>query len=237
MNEHQRSAPSRRTTAAAVLIVGTVCAVAIAVVTGSRTGAQVVALGSIRVGGPATETAPTHEKAGAHNGSARVDVYQAGIGRSQVPRVPVPRRIRIGAIGLDAPIIPVGVDGGTTEVPSDVGDVGWYRFGPTPGGPGSAVLLSHVDSSSQGPGAFFHLRELVPGDVISVAFEGSEDRRFEVVARRQYLKEHLPDAVFRRSGRPLLTLVTCGGTFDVSTLHYADNVVVYAVPTRAGDGS
>ncbi len=221
------------------MVVGVVCAVAMAVLTGSRSGSDVIPLGSIR----SVDPAPTPGRLGSgervtRDGPMQVTVYPAGIDHVRpAPPMPIPRRVRIEAIGLDAPIVPVGVANGTTQVPSDVDDVGWYRFGPTPGGPGSSVLLSHVDSKSQGHGAFFHLRELVPGDVISVEFDGGKRRSFEVVARRQYLKEHLPDAVFRRSGRPVLTLVTCGGTFDLSSLHYTDNVVIYAVPMAHGSGS
>ena len=53
------------------------------------------------------------------------------------PEGEIPERLRIGAIGVDAPILPVGVTAGTTEIPADVHDVGWYRFGGRPGGSGS----------------------------------------------------------------------------------------------------
>jgi sortase (surface protein transpeptidase) len=115
-------------------------------------------------------------------------------------------------------------------VPPDVRTVGWYRFSPIPGEPGSSVLLGHVDSSTQGPGAFFHLARLEPGSKIRVLLADGSARSFRVVARRSYLKSRLPATVFARTGRPILTLVTCGGPFDASIGHYRDNVVVYAVP-------
>jgi hypothetical protein len=31
--------------------------------------------------------------------------------------------------------------------------------------------------------------------------------------------------------RPLLRLITCGGSFDHATGHYRDNLIVYASPT------
>jgi hypothetical protein len=146
------------------------------------------------------------------------------------PRGPAPARLRIASIGLHARVIPVDLDGGTMEVPPDVSTVGWYRYGPTPGARGSAVVAAHVDSGTQGPGAFFHLRDLVRGDRVVVEMRDGSRRTFVVVARRSYLKAALPAAVFRRSGSPRLALVTCGGDFDPSVGRYTDNVVIYATP-------
>ena len=36
--------------------------------------------------------------------------------------------------------------------------------------------------------------------------------------------------VFGPTPQPRLVLVTCGGSFDSARRHYADNVVVYALP-------
>lgn len=143
-----------------------------------------------------------------------------------------PVGLTIESIGVRARVVPVGVQDGskTMEVPADVGTIGWYRFGPAPGSSGSAVLIGHVDSHVQGEGAFFRLRELAPGDHVTVMFANGSRSSFDVVARRSYPKSKLPGALFQRSGPPLLTLVTCGGAFDQATRSYADNVVVFAQP-------
>jgi sortase family protein len=146
------------------------------------------------------------------------------------PRGPRPSGLRIPAIAVDAPVIPVGVEGGATEIPSDVLTIGWYRFGPSPGEHGSSVLMGHVDSGAQGPGTFFHLVDIGAGDEIGVVMSDGTLRRFVVDARRQYPKTELPDWIFRRSGPATLTLVTCGGAFDWASGHYVDNVVVFATP-------
>jgi hypothetical protein len=36
--------------------------------------------------------------------------------------------------------------------------------------------------------------------------------------------------LFGRRGRPILSLITCGGSFDLMSRSYSDNVVVFAVP-------
>jgi sortase family protein len=148
----------------------------------------------------------------------------------QIKLLAAPVRIRIEAIGLVADVVPVGVEGSTTEVPRDVDEVGWYRFGPRPGETGSTLLIAHVDSRTQGPGAFFRLREMQPGDAITVHLADRSLATYTVVARRAYRKEELSDRVFARDGPSVLTLVTCGGSFSGTTRSYSDNVVVYAIP-------
>jgi LPXTG-site transpeptidase (sortase) family protein len=117
------------------------------------------------------------------------------------------------------------------EIPDDVRTVGWYRFGPSPGGPGSAVLVGHVDSRVAGPGVFFRLSSLRQGDEVRVQLAGGRWRAFEVVSRRLVPKDDIPAGAFVRHGRPILTLITCGGGFDPAVGAYTHNVVVAAVPT------
>jgi sortase (surface protein transpeptidase) len=154
------------------------------------------------------------------------------VDRTVVPAGPAPTRVRIPSIAVDAPVAPVGVDatGQAMAIPAEVGQVGWFRFGPSPGASGSAILVGHVDSRVQGAGVFFRLSSLEPGAVVMVTFGDGSVRRFEVTGRRSYPKADLPDEVFARDGAPTLALVTCGGPFDAATGHYRDNVVVYAVP-------
>lgn len=147
-----------------------------------------------------------------------------------------PTRLRIGSIGVDAPVIGLGVDArtGQMEVPGNVTDVAWYQHGPVPGESGSAVLAAHVDLHRQGPGVFFNLDTLETDDEIIVSFEDGSEQVFVVVARSTYLKEELPlEEIFSREGAPVLTLVTCGGGFSASAQRYDSNVVVYAVPAES----
>lgn len=144
------------------------------------------------------------------------------------PTTPV--TVRIGGIGVDSPVIPVGLEpDGEMEIPKSVAEVGWYRLGAVPGRPGSAVLAGHVDSRSQGRGAFFSLNVVEPGASITVLDARGAEHRFEVVARRQFRKDDLPPDLFSNSGDARLALITCGGDFNSETSSYRDNIVVYAV--------
>lgn len=144
-----------------------------------------------------------------------------------------PARIAIERIGVDHPVVPVGLEpDGTMEIPDDVHEIGWYEPGVRPGEFGSAVLSGHVDSRAQGRGAFFELGRLDLDDVVTLAEADGTEQRWRVVARTRYAKDELPvDELFTWGGdERRLVLITCGGEFDRASRHYRDNVVVIAVP-------
>lgn len=154
------------------------------------------------------------------------------LGGDTAPQRTVPVRLEIDALEIDAPVGAYGVDrDGRMDVPDNITEVGWYKFGPAPGDPGSAVLAAHVDLAGPGRGLFYDLDQLEVGDVVTVGYSDDTEVAFEVVARSTYLKTELPlNDVFREGGAPTLTLVTCGGGFSRSRRSYDSNVVVYAVP-------
>ncbi|MGH2809254.1 MAG: class F sortase [Actinomycetota bacterium] len=139
-----------------------------------------------------------------------------------------PSRIRIPSIAVDSAIIPVALrPDGAMQTP-DFGIAGWYRPGPIPGNPGPAVIVAHVDSK-KGPDVFFRLRELKPGNEISVSNADGAQHRFRVDSLEQTSKDQLPvERIWASTSDPVLRLLTCGGRFDRATGHYVDNVIVYA---------
>jgi hypothetical protein len=142
-----------------------------------------------------------------------------------------PTSIAIPAIGVHAPIVAVGLQAdGAMQVP-DPGQVGWYRLGPRPGAPGPAVLIGHVDNHT-GPDVFYRLRQLRPGDQILISHSDGTTSRFLVGRLGQHPKTALPtNRIWTTATRPLLRLITCGGSFNHATGHYRDNLIVYASPT------
>ena len=144
-------------------------------------------------------------------------------------RAPAPVRIAIPAIGVDAPLIRLGLNADRSlEVPRDFGDAGWWTGGARPGEAGPAIIAGHVDSYT-GPAVFYRLRDLHPGDAIIVARRDGSRARFTVIGSEQYPKARFPTArVYRRTADPALRLITCSGTFDRESGHYLDNTVVYA---------
>jgi sortase (surface protein transpeptidase) len=138
-----------------------------------------------------------------------------------------PMTITIPAIGVQAPIVAVGLRAdGAMQLP-DADQVGWYKRGPRPGAPGPAVLIGHVDDRT-GPDVFYRLRELRPGDEILVGQRDGSTTRFIVERLERHPKTALPVArIWNRTDQSVVRLITCGGIFDRSTGHYRDNVIVF----------
>ena len=153
----------------------------------------------------------------------------APVARDQTP---APVRLEAPALGVDTAVDPVGVEpDGQMTIPAEVDRVGWYRFGPAPGAPGSAVIAGHVDDREQGLGAMAPLREAEVGTEVVVTDAAGTVQRWRVVSRELIQKQVLPlDRLFARDGPPRLTLITCGGPFLPEFGSYRDNVVVVAEP-------
>jgi sortase (surface protein transpeptidase) len=143
----------------------------------------------------------------------------------------VPTEVQIPKINLRADVISLGLNrDGTVQVPpiTRPQDAGWYRFGPTPGEVGPAVLLGHVDGHGQ-EGAFYGLKKLTPGDEIDVNRADGTTARFRVGHLDEVPKEHFPThAVYGDTDTAQLRLITCGGGFDRAAGSYLDNIIVYA---------
>jgi LPXTG-site transpeptidase (sortase) family protein len=137
-------------------------------------------------------------------------------------------RVVIPAIGVDSPIVDLGLNpDGTLEVPTNYQVAGWYSLGPKPGQIGPVVIAGHIDSK-RGPAVFYRLDELKPGDKVKVDM-GKSIVTFVVTSIAQYPKDAFPtDKVYGLVTYPALRLITCGGLFDSTTGHYQDNVVVFA---------
>jgi sortase (surface protein transpeptidase) len=146
---------------------------------------------------------------------------------ARAPSPPV--HIAIPAIGVSAAVVRLGLKrDGTLQVPGDFDVTGWFTGGPAPGETGPAVIAGHIDSH-HGPAVFYRLRELRPGQEITVGRRDGSSVRFAVDGVAQYPKDDFPTkAVFGPSPDPLLRLITCGGAFDRSRRSYRDNVVVTA---------
>jgi sortase (surface protein transpeptidase) len=136
--------------------------------------------------------------------------------------------IAVPAVGIDARVVPVGLRADRTMEVPEVDLAGWYEPGPRPGEAGPAVIVGHVDSR-HGPAVFFRLGELRQGDRITIGQQRGAARSFLVERVERSPKEALPvGRIWDRTRQPVLRLITCGGSFDRSTGHYRDNVIVYA---------
>jgi sortase (surface protein transpeptidase) len=147
----------------------------------------------------------------------------------------VPVRLLIPAIGVDTPVIRLGLaPDGTVRVPPVTADdrAGWYRHSPTPGRTGPSVILGHVTVGRYGDGVFRHLAELHRGDRIVARLENGTAAEFAVTAVRTVPRTRFPvDDVYGNVDCPELRLITCGGARTGDG--YADNVIVFAALSGA----
>ena len=140
-----------------------------------------------------------------------------------------PVSLTIPLIGVKTQLVKLGLTAdGALQVPSSTTVAGWYTGAPRPGDIGSAVIVGHVDSLT-GPGVFYRLSELRPGNRIFVLRADGTTVAFRVTAVRAYQKDAFPTHdVYGSVPDAELRLITCGGDFDAATGHYLSNVVVYA---------
>lgn len=144
-----------------------------------------------------------------------------------------PLRLSIPAIGVDAAIESLAL---TAEqriaVPTAWGNVGWYREGYRPGESGRAVLSGHVDDDRGRPAVFARLKELEPGDTVTVTYGDGTALTFQVGDRLLVDSEAVDaaawEAIFGGGEPPMLSLITCDGAWDAAAKDYSQRLVVFA---------
>jgi LPXTG-site transpeptidase (sortase) family protein len=156
------------------------------------------------------------------------------------PRGPKPVRLAISRIEVDAPVIELNIEPGTSNpaVPSQGDQVAWYDFSATPGLASNAVFAGHVDwQTANGQpiaGAFYRLREVHIGDDIRVALEDGSALEYRVTGNVA-VKYDDPNVVkaMGQTSKDVLTLITCGGTWQKNPAeenggNYSHRIIVRA---------
>ena len=153
----------------------------------------------------------------------------AAVPPALMPSAPRPTALDIPAIGVKTRLVRLGLTAaGTLQVPGSASVAGWYTGSPRPGEPGAAVIAGHIDSG-RGPGVFYRLADLKPGNLVYVQRGRGRLAVFKVTAVRTFLKSKFPTAaVYGPVPDSQLRLITCGGTFDPATGHYLSNVIAFA---------
>ena len=161
-------------------------------------------------------------------------------GPAPLPRS-VPVSLTIPAIGVNARVIPLGLDasGGVAIPPLSTPFLtSWYDRGPAPGQDGPAVLLGHVDAAAVGPAVFYKIGDLVPGDLVYVTRRDQRTAVFRVTAVALYRQQDFPTKqVYGSTPNPTLRLITCGGDYDAQTHTYLDRTIAFAVYAGERPGS
>ena len=141
----------------------------------------------------------------------------------------LPVRVQIPKLRVDARVIYVGLTKeGNMDVPTNVVDVGWYKYGALPGNTGTAVIAGHLDGLRGEPGVFSDLTKLAAGDTITVTESNGLIFSFIVRETRSYLQREQPAEVFTSTSGAHLNLITCTGSWDSAEHRFAKRLVVFA---------
>ncbi len=140
-----------------------------------------------------------------------------------------PVRLIIPALAIDAHVQEVGINGkGNMAVPSNYTDVAWYKYGPTPGEIGSAVIGGHVDNALGLAGVFKRLEGIQIGDDIYIDTKSGKRLHFIVRNVESYHYTQVPtELLFNLDDTARLNLVTCGGSWVKEDETYSQRLVVY----------
>lgn len=238
----------------AVVLAAAAGAIGLAVTAGSGSSEAEHAVAPTATSRPATSTripatptvVPTETPASAglqHDPSGPPPGQQASGGRPVQPRagtgpgaaIATNLRLTIPRFGVNAPVYSRTMgSNGVMGDPLGAWDVIWYDFsqnfpglGGYPGEPGAnAVFSGHVDYIHIGPAVFWNLRNLQPGDQVTVQTPNGP-----ITYAIQWSKWIGPSDDFTpyvsRTGQDVITMVTCIGSFSAG--HYSNRIIVRGV--------
>lgn len=140
----------------------------------------------------------------------------------------LPVRLSIPKIHVDASILYMGLTpAGDMDVPADLVNVGWYKYGPHPGDVGSAVIAGHLEGYKD-LGVFIDLIKLQKGDTLSILNDKGVTTTFVVRELKSYPQKDRPSEIFHSEDGVHLNLITCTGIWNNTTKRYSERLVVFA---------
>jgi len=155
-----------------------------------------------------------------------------------LPEVTAPTRMVIEKMGVDAPIITLGLTAnGLPDVPNGPDVVAWYDFSAKPGQGNNAVFSGHVDWTVNGQpvaGVFWGLGELEEGDVVKLLLEDGGELPYRVTDNVT-IKHDDPDGVkvMDKTPNDVITLISCGGNWAPSPSNPLGGNYTHRVVVRA----
>lgn len=143
------------------------------------------------------------------------------------PQEPV--RLLVPSVHIDAPIVPIQLDGHTLTPPDDASLVGWWVGSAKPGSPtGQTLITGHTVHT--GGGQMDHLGSITPGGIIQIVTPGGTIWYREtqvIIYSKDQVSQHAQDLFGQDRPKNRLVLVTCTGW---TGHYYTSNVIVFADP-------
>lgn len=138
-----------------------------------------------------------------------------------------PVRMLIPSIDVDAKIEVLEVVGDSLQDPSNGDDIAWYKETGRLGKKGNAVFAGHLNWYGQPEAVFYAIDQLKEGDEIVVRDQGCGEFTYLVEwAELIQVKDADMSEITGPSDEEMITLITCGGTWDPSISEYLQRTVV-----------
>lgn len=138
-------------------------------------------------------------------------------------------RLTIAAIRVDAVARPVGLSSsGAMDTTPNIWEVGVFDQSVMPGQNGGALIEGHLDWTT-GPAVFWDLHKLGNGDEIDYTSADGTTYRFGVSKVRNVpYNSQIPEDISTRTGTPMITLITCSGSWIGSAHSYSTRLLLTA---------
>jgi sortase (surface protein transpeptidase) len=151
----------------------------------------------------------------------------------------VPVHIRIDEIDVDAEMEILETVGGVMQAPTGAEDVAWYKESARLGETGNILLAGHLNYWGVPEGVFFRLEALAEGDAVEIEGDDGETYRYIVEWAENFPSdEEPPEEALGHTSNQSLTLITCGGEWNIDMAEYDHRTVVRAVrDTEASAGA
>lgn len=140
-----------------------------------------------------------------------------------------PVKLLIESVGISVDVIEVGLENdGALEAPKDWFVSGWYTQGALVGAPGNLIIDGHYDTNRGTPAAFWQLKNVKTGDIVSVHDSLGRVFRYEV-KEVFYIDINDPNRlqIFKSNEKTSsITLITCGGIWLPGNYTYSQRLIV-----------
>ena len=133
-------------------------------------------------------------------------------------------RLSIPALGVDTPVVLIGLQNGTWEVDRLTQEVGHMQGTASPGDASNVAIAGHVTLAQGGDGPFRYLAALTQGDEVLV-FVGEQPYRYLIEQVRVVSPEDVQ--VTFPTANAVLTLITCAN-WNRDRHVYDDRIIAVA---------
>ena len=139
---------------------------------------------------------------------------------------PTSQKLLIDKISVNASIVEVGLnESRDIELPASDNDVGWYIYGKKPGDTGTAIIVGHGGTETNG--VFSDIDQLVEGDIVSIINDNSSVIQYEVIKTIIYAQGDDTTEVFINNNGEYLNLVCKYDSSSDNIQTVQDRLVVF----------